>query len=307
MINFKQSFSFFIISLLVPTFVYSDQKKVDADKKKESVTASKNKKKLYLIDRTQAVIFGLETNTLVTASEIDLVGFDGKPKTKKDEITDRLIFQDALKFRIMADEKSVDDYMLKVAKSFGGTLEDVYKLFEESGRTPEEGRAEMARMYANAQLIDHKIKSRLIVPDNLVEEYYKNNPVSKPATYSIERAFIPADSSRLDEVAKKIDTYIKTGKGLLVSWRQLPEISESELAQEKSFITRLSQGQIAKPQLIDGGYELFRLKQKKAAYLVPLEERYREIVAILSKPLFEKKLDEYTKKLWADASMLDFQ
>lgn len=277
------------------------QKKKSSEKKSQPIKLPAN---AYALDRIEAVIFGSEVTDLVTLSDIQRVGFDGKFHTKDDVITERLMFQDALKYRITMDEKAVDEYMLKVAKNMGGTIDDIKDMFLQSGYTYEEGRRQFAIMYANSQLIDHKIRSRLVVPERLVVEYYEAHPVITQASYMLERAFVPATPQALDEVRKKIDTFVKTGKGLVVTWYALPEISQEDLADDKKFIMQLKGGEVSTPLEVKGGFELFRLKSKKSAHVVPIEERYRDIVELLRRPKFEEMLTDYKKELLGAASIL---
>lgn len=260
-------------------------------------------KKLFTIDRIEAVIYGPEVTEIVTKSDV-MRSLDGRPQTLDDVIFQRLMVQDALKMRIMTDESAVDDYILKVAKSFGGTLEDINQMFESAGFTPIEGRRRFAELYAIQQLREYKILSRVFVPEKEVAAYYEANPIVKAASYVVERAVVQATAPRLEETRKKIDTYIKTGKGMLIGWTQLPEILESDLAEDKQFITKLEIGQIAEPIDFPGGFELFRLKAKTTAHVEPLEDRYREIVEILRRPKAEQLFEEYKRDLWANASIL---
>jgi hypothetical protein len=281
------------------------KKTASSPKKPNSKTASaKVPDQAYIIDRVEAVIFGSEVTDIVTLSDIQRIGFDGKYHAKEEVIADRVMFQDALKYRIAMDEKAVDEYMVKVSKNLGGTLDDIKAMFTQSGYTYEEGRRQFAMMYANNQLIDHKIRSRLIVPERVVIEYYEANPIITQASYLLERGFVPATSQNSDEVRKKIDTFTATGRGLMVTWYQLPEVSQEDIAEDKKFILGLKEGQISAPIEIKGGFELFRLKTKKPAHVVPLEERYREIIDLLRRPKFEEMLAEYKKELLNSASIL---
>jgi len=272
-----------------------------SEKKPESVVIPAG---AYPIDRIEAVVFGTEATDIVTLSDVMRIGFDGKFHTKEDVIAERLIFQDALHYRITMNEEAVDEYMAKVAKSMGGTLDDIRIMFAQAGYTYEEGRRQFAIMYANNQLIDHKIRSRLIVPEHVVLEYYEANPIVKPASYMLERAFIPATPATHDQVKQDIEQFVKTGKGMIVTWYQLPEISQDDLAQDKQYLTKLKEGEIGAPQEINGGFEIFHLRSKVAAHPVPLEQRYRDIVEMLRRPKFDELLEEYKKELLSSASIL---
>ena len=273
---------------------------------KATEPASKQKepeKKLVPIDKIVAVIYGPEATEIVTHSDVRR-SLDGRVQSLDEVILQRLMVQDALKMRIMTDESAVDDYILKVAKSYGGTLDDINQMFEAAGFTAIEGRRKFAELYAIQQLREYKILSRVYVPEKEVVAYYESNPIVKPASYVIERAVVTATEPRMEETRKKLDIYINTGKGMLVGWHQLPEIKESDLADDKKFITALEVGQIAQPIEFNGGFELYRMKAKTVSRVEPLEDRYREIVEILRRPKAEQLFEEYKRDLWANASIL---
>lgn len=276
-------------------------KKTSVEKKAEP---AKLPDSAYIVDRIEAVIFGSEVTDLVTLSDIQRIGFDGQYHNKDDVIASRLMFHDAMRYRITMDEAAVEEYMKKVAKNTGSSLNDIKAMFSEAGYTYEEGRRQFAMMFANNQMVDHKIRSRLIIPEQLVVEYYEANPIITQASYILERGFVPTAPQDQEEIQKKVTSFIKTGKGLEVSWYQLPEISQEDIAEDKQFILSLKKDEISKPIQIRGGFELFRLKEKKPAHVVPLDDRYREIVEILRRPKFEEMLADYKKELLDGASIL---
>lgn len=276
-----------------------------ASEDQPSPEIASTKQLLYTIDRIEAVIYGTEATDMITLSDVKRIGFDGKPKIKEDVIVERLMFQEALKNRIPVDEKVVDDYIEKVAKSFGGTQADVHKMFEEAGYTPEEGRKQFAINYGVNQLIDHKIKARLVVPEKDIVAYYEEYPMVKPASYIVERSVVQVLAGREQEMTKKVNEFVKTGKGLLVGWTQLPEIIEIDLAEDKKFITTLKPGQIH-AEKIDDGYELFKLKKRNEARVIPLDERRRDITDEIRKPKFDQLMQDYRKELLQSRAVIYF-
>lgn len=266
--------------------------------------APKHPANLVTLDRIEAVIFGRESTEIITRSDMNRLGFDGKPKTKDELIVERLIFQDAIRYRILADEKSVDDFVHRVAKSHGGTVQDIYHMFQELGYSPAEGRTAFARMYAVQQVIDHKVRSHIFIPDKDVTAYYNAYPLKKSASYIFERAVVPVPEGRDDEIYNKIITYRLTGRGLVVGWHVLPEVEEHDLAQSMKAMINLKQDEISEPRRTDAGFELFRLRSIKPEGLVSLEDRYREITEILRQPKFEEQLELYKKELLEHASVL---
>lgn len=262
-------------------------------------------KNLYPIDRVEAVVYGPEVSEAVLHSDMEHT-LDGRPRTLEEVIFDRLMVQDALKMRMPAEEKDIDNYIEKFAKNMGGTSDDIYKLFEEAGFSIEEGRRRFGEMRLMRQVQDYKVMSKVFVSEKEVKEYYEEHPQLKPALYTIEHAFIPAAQDQAEQVRKDILHYIKTGKKLKVNWRELPEVMEADLAEDKRFLTQLEPGQITEPLARDGGFELYRLKSKKSEVVVPLQDRYREIAETLRKPKFEQNMAAYHKELFDNASIVYF-
>lgn len=260
----------------------------------------------FVIDRIESVVFGSQATDIITLSDTERLGFDGKYRTFDDIFMERLMFQDALKYRVMVDDKTIDSYISKIARNNSMSVDDITKMFVQAGYSLQEGRRQLGIMYGVNELLEYKIKSQLVVPEKDVVAYHEAHPLFKPASYVLEHAVVAVTSGRDKEVEKKIMQYIKTGKGMVVGWSVLPELAETEIADDKKFVTHLSIGQIASPVRIENGFELFRLKGKKAAYKVPLAERYREIAEQLRAPLFEKRLEEYKKELLTRSSYIRF-
>lgn len=286
-----------------PTVVPEPVKKVVEEKKETPVStdAAPQKTTLYPLDRIEAVIFGSETTEIITFADINRAGLDGRSRTREDIIFERLMYLDALHHRIMIDEKSIDEYIDKVKKSFNLTTDAIKKMFEEAGYTYEEGRRQFGYMQAAERMKEFKVMGRLIVPEKDVKAYYDEHPVTRPATFMVEKAFIPASVDQRAEVKKKIET-----KDIVFDWQRLPEVSEADLAEDKKFIANLTTGKISAPIAVPNGFEVYKLVQKKEEKSLSLEEQYRDIVDILRKPKYEKLFDEYKKNLFDSASILEF-
>lgn len=256
--------------------------------------------KPYLIDRVEAVIYGTEATEIVTKSDFERVALDGTKKSRDDIILERLMFQDALRYHIMIDEKTIDEYVEKMQKQYNATLDDIKATFRRSGYTYEEGRRQLGIMQATNQILDYKIRSKLMIPEAQVVDYYEKHPQYRPAVYRFERAFIPDSEGDKKTIERKFETFQKTGRGIILSWRALPEIAETDLDVSLQFLTKLKVNEFSSFRRVQGGHDIFCLKEKQAEELVPLEERYRYIVDQLRQPKFESLLANYKKNLLED-------
>ena len=67
-------------------------------------------------------------------------------------------------------------------------------MFKSTGYSYEEGVDELRRMLTIDSLLNFKIKSRLVVPEEEVREQYNNNPQIEPAAYRIKKGFLSSNA-----------------------------------------------------------------------------------------------------------------
>lgn len=65
-------------------------------------------------------------------------------------------------------------------------------------------------------------------------------------------------------------------------------------------------GDISAPQLVKGGFEVYRLKEHKAEHLVSLEKRYKAIEDELRAPRYNQLLAEYRVQVFKDATIVEY-
>lgn len=284
-----------IIACLIPISLHAR-----ADKKITS------KPELFLIDKIEAVIFGDENTAIVTKSDVEKLTLEGRPRSLPDIIFEKLVAMDAAKFKIMADEGAVDRYLTMIMREHNLSQADLIAMFRSAGYTYEEGREQLATMFAVNTMIDFKIKSRLIIPEAQIISYYKEHPIIEEAAYRIQRIVVqPKKTMSAAEMKDKVQRALQIGKevpGIQVStafW-----IKHDDIAADKMFITTMKPGALSDPIKIKDGFEMFRLLEKRDQREVPLEDRYNEISNELKKPLFEKLFQEYRKSLFDAASIV---
>ncbi len=288
----------------------SQSKKVKVDRKK-SVSAEKNKvvqssdllknKTLYPVDDIVVVIYAQEGTEIITQSDLNRPTLEGAPRTLDETIFERLLFLDAKKYKMTADEEAIDKHLATVQRQNNMTLDELKAVFKASGYTYEEGREQFGIMYAVNSVVDFKIRSRLIVPEKDVLAYYEANPVMLEPSYQVQRAVIPyAKAASKQELRKELASF----KGIGLEWQDSFWVDQSDLAESKRFIIDMVVGAIGEPQEIDSGYEVVKLVDKKGERLAPLEDRYREIVDILRKPKYDEVMAEYKKTLFDSASIV---
>jgi hypothetical protein len=185
--------------------------------------------------------------------------------------------------------------------------EQLEYLFANSGYSYEEAREQLRILYAVNAIIDFKIRSRLIVPEQDVVAYYKSHPVKLQPMYQIQRTVVPVplDEAQQATFKKDVDQWCQTGKGDIVPvWDDPFWIEKGDIAESKKFITTMYIGACAVSSESDEGIELFKLADKKEEREQSIEERYREITDILRRPKYEELLTDYKKQLRESASIV---
>lgn len=273
-------------------------------------------KELFLIDKLESVIYGpqvIDPTTgefkpaIITKSELDRPSLDGAFKTKDQLILEQLIYQDGIKYNI-PDEKMVDSYISALQRQHNITLDDIKKMFKDSGYTYEEGREQLSMINTVNSMLDFKVRSQLIVPEKEAREYYDSHPVYQEEQYKLQRIFFPlSDQDDERKIKKRIAQQIKIGQKIIgADYSDEFWVQEPDLAEDKQFIKKMKIGKTSAPKRYANGFELFKVVDKKEKRLIPFEERYNEIADILRKPLYEKLFEEYKKSLYDDCVIVNF-
>lgn len=276
---------------------------------KESV-AGNEAEDIFVVDRIESIVFGPEDTDIITLSDVQRSSIDGAPRTINDIKLEKLVYQDAKKYRIIPDEDAIDKYLASVQKQHNITLEQLKDVFRGAGYSYEEGREQFGVMYTVNSMLEFKIRSRLVVPEREIEAYYKAHPEFEEPAYQISRAFIPfTRKGDRDELRVAVEEFAATGKGeglKGVEWGEPFWIKESEVSEEKQFIAALKPGAIAQPIETEQGFELIKLKAKRGRRERSLEDRYREIADILRKPKYDELMRDYKTELFTQSAIVDF-
>lgn len=258
-----------------------------------------------LLDEVAAVVKWEET-AVFAKSDVERSNLFGQKVELKDLINQELVYQDAVHHKVTIDEEVIDKYLGNIQRQNKFTQEQMQGVYEAAGITERDARHQLRIMYANSMMMDHKITSRLIIPEKEVIAYYEANPITKQAKYKISTAFIPFDSAKTKEQQKRdIEQQIRVGKSSFVTWRSAFWLKADEIAEDKDFITRMNVGDIKVQQIADG-FMLYKLDEKKPEKVVPLHKRYRDIQEELRKPRLEELMSSYTDSLFTAASVIYF-
>lgn len=268
----------------------------------------------FLIDQIERVIYGpgfpeakglRDTTAIITKSDLERIGLDGAPRTMDKLIFEDLVFLDAKKYN-MLDDKLVDRYIDAVRAQNNLSLDDIKKMFHDSGYTYEEGREQLAKFNMINQLLDFKVRSKVIVPEREARAYYDAHPEFEPAAYQVERIFVPVTPGVSREENKKdIQDKVKLGQHIIGSESVDFWINDEDISAEKAFIRALQICGTSEVLSFENGFEVFKLLAKKDQRKVPFEERFRQIVNQLKQPLFQKLFDNYKAELRKQCVVVD--
>lgn len=274
-----------------------------------------------MVDTIKVVIFGLEDTIVITQSDLVRPRLDGNKSSLEDLILEQLIYLDAEKHRLLPDNDTIDKHLKSVQQSNNLTLDDLKMIFRTAGYSFEEGKRQFGIMTAVNSMVDFKIRSRLIVPERAVKAYYDEHPQIEEAAYYLQRAFVPFIPGKRPEILKKeLELFIETGKTMLpVEWSSPFWITKSEVAEDKQFITTMNSNETVINQVIipmnsneaminqeETGFELLKLVDKRDERVVPIEDRYLEIVDILRRPKYKELFEKYKAELFESASIIYF-
>lgn len=275
-------------------------KKKTADnvaEKKQSQQKNETPKKLVLEDEIAVIIHTSpeQDPILLTRKELNRLSINGTAQTEAEIIRARKIeYEGVYVFKMPIPDEAITGYMRSLKEAHGMTDDQFKQKFEDAGYSYEEGIDELRRMLIVDQLFNFKIKSRLVVPESDVREYYEKNPQEVPAAYNIRQGFL-SNGILTEEEIKELTANGKHSN--LVDWMSPYWRSEDDLAESLKHMKTLPDGSIAAVLSTGNGYEVIQLVKKRPKRKRTFEESYKEIVDILQRPLFEKLVKEYEQEL----------
>lgn len=275
---------------------------VETEKVFKDNTKQKNKVALQPIDAIALVIYTDKEPLVLTQSECERPSINGQKQSKEEIILQRIMEYEAVHvYTIPVSDAAVDNYITTLKEQYHIDEKQLEAMFKNAGYSYKEGVAELKRMLLIDALLNFKIKSRLIVTEQDIRNYYDKNVQKEPTSYHIKKGFLSFSALSEDERA----ALQKTGAhSEAVEWIDPYWLEEDEIAEGRSFIKTLQPQQIVL-EPVSGGYEVVMFIEKKAGKKRSFEASYKEIAEKLKQPLFEKMLDEYKKELLTKYSVVD--
>ena len=254
---------------------------------------------LYLIDKIECVVCGPEGNApLTNTDETIKLNMDGQLIPMSQQIQNEIVTQQIVSEKIPVDQTAADKYIETLKKQNNLTDADLADLFERIGRTFLEGIALLNQQYWHEMFMHYKFKSQQVVTDDVVQEYYNDNPMFTEGKVEIQVAYVDFEDSSKDKIRKDLDDFIEnsSSKNISIEWSAPMIIALQDLAYDKKFIFDMIPSQIFINEA-SKSFELYRLISKSDPKMKGLDEVRSTIVEKLTRQKLEKMLEDYNLEI----------
>ena len=258
----------------------------------------------FIDDKIVCIIYDAEESVVITQKDIDRANILGRPQSLYNLKLDALMCRDARNLKISLPDDAVERMIEQIQKQNNISLDQLKTMLAAEGHTLDSYRTELKNMQIINMITDFRVHSRAIVPYEQIVAYYDAHPVMQEPRYQLITCFVPFDTSITNSVQKQ--TIIKQlSKKNSFDWTDPFWIHDSDIAQTKEFIKtmELHSSVIQQEQ---NGFRIYTLLDMQKSVLVPLTERYEEIVKILKEPLEKELLEQYHKELLENAIIVEF-
>lgn len=262
-----------------------------------SSEAIKDNPNFTLIDKIEAIVYNPEGTSPVLLSD-QRPGVDGVPRTLENEIDKRLILFDAQRFKIEVNEDDVNKYLSHIQKENGLNREDIERMFDELGYTFEEGKELLRTNQLVETTINFKTRASITVDSEEVVKYYENNPIYKPAKYTLKVITVPYDKSisLTDQINKAKQDISNINNNNI--WSDSVSFDEDELSIENHFIVEMQPGEISFAGENSDGLEFIKLISKEQKDIVALDaDRRQKIEFKIKKEKYDDSVKKYKENL----------
>ena len=260
------------------------------------------------VDQILVIIFVEHDTVIITASDLQRPNLDGSSRTLEDLIFENLIYLDAKRYGMVATVEMGERYFKMLQRANNRTQKELMDIFEAAGYTYEDALVQLARLSIVNEMLDFKIRSRLIVPEREVLAYHNQHPLIESTSYLVERLFVAYPTYPI----KNMQMYKKVLRDQMMQ-HKITDIEkvefwvkENELAEDKRFITQLPVDELSPAHEVEDGFEFFMVKEIKPERTVPLEERRLDIIRELTQPRYEKLFGQYRDGLRESATIVHY-
>jgi parvulin-like peptidyl-prolyl isomerase len=234
-------------------------------------------------------------------------------------VEDRLILQEAKRRGVVVDESEVDERLKDVKMRFN-SASDFSDEIEKIGLTITILRNRYKEQLMMAKLVNHEVKEKVIVTPAEVSDYYDKHQeeLSIPESVHLKNIIIRFDEATTEPLAKQkaddVCRLIGGGRDFSDLAKLYSQGAKAEDGGDLGFVPKgqmreefdkvifaLKPGEASSPIKTDTGYYIFKVEEKKDAYLRPLSEISDNVENDIFIEKAQKKYMEWIGKLKRDA------
>jgi peptidyl-prolyl cis-trans isomerase SurA len=233
-------------------------------------------------------------------------------------VEEKLAKQKVAELGISVDSKDVDAAIERIKQNNSITQDELEAALKKDGMTFEEYRENLRGQIERMRLIDAEVQSKIIIRDELIQDYYKahknefvvNAEVHLASIFVVGSLEIPGQRRALRTRAESIVERLKTGEDFAQLAREyskgpgareggdLGVFKTSQLNETlKETIAGMSAGDISDPIAIPTGYQILKVIDKKEGRMRTPEEVRDAVFEILYKKEMEKRYMAWMKAL----------
>jgi parvulin-like peptidyl-prolyl isomerase len=234
-------------------------------------------------------------------------------------VENKLILQEAKRRGVVVVESEIDERLKDVEMRFPSTS-DFSNEVEKVGLTIAILRARYKEQLMMDKLVTHEVKDKVVVTPAEISDYYSKHKeeIRAPESVHLKNIMIRFDEATTEPLAKQKadDVYrlIKEGRDFSDLAKLYSQGAKAEEGGDLGFVSRgqmreefdkvifaLTPGEACPPIKTDTGYYIFKVEEKKDAYLQPLSEVRDDVENVIFREKAQERYKEWIDKLKRDA------
>jgi hypothetical protein len=252
---------------------------------------------LYLVDQVECVVCGPAANKPFTDTEVTWKRtLENQFVPLQKQIQAEIVAQQVATEKMPIDPEAIEKYVTTIKKQNHINDAQMEQMFEETGRTMQEGIAMLGAQYTSEFFNHYKFKSQLVPTDDEINEYFNEYPEFVDGFYEIKIARVGYDANNHDEIKKQVEEFIQNDAvdHATIFWGNPVKISAEDLAAEQKFVTEMQPGQIEVKET-ETCFELVKLISMEPTRLKTLDECRGAIIEILNRKKMESMVQAYNE------------
>lgn len=232
-------------------------------------------------------------------------------------IEDRLILQEAKRYKIEVDEAEVEERISDIRSRFVSDS-DFDDALDESGITFDILKNRYREQIMMGKLVNYEVRERVVVTPTEISEYYANHTdeFNSPGSARLKNIIVRFEGDDLLAKQKVDDIYrlIKEGRDFADVARQYSQGQNAQEGGELGFVEKgqmrkefddavfnLEPGEVSPPIKTQTAYYIFKVEEKKGSYLRSLPEVRNHIENLIFQEKAKKRYKEWMDKLKRNA------